>query len=140
MKRSWPQPVTSPRPETAFPFGGSVWGLAGRHQAVAQLSFPPRRRACKILWIFNVEINNTIFCKLSCPPRRSGACSAMLEACRGTSGYVVVCRVRGGMKRYARDIHLKGGGNGWKPSSSSNFSIRAFRAYPLIGIRHQSLP
>ena len=27
------------------------------------------------------------------------------------------------------------GGYGWKPSSSSNCSIRAFRAYPLIEIR-----
>ena len=28
----------------------------------------------------------------------------------------------------------KGGGYGWKPSSSSNLSVRAFRAYPLVEI------
>ena len=33
----------------------------------------------------------------------------------------------------------RGGRYGWKPSSSSNFSIRAFRAYPLIEIR-QTVP
>ena len=33
----------------------------------------------------------------------------------------------------------KGGWYGWKPSSSSNFSIRVFRAYPLIQIR-QTVP
>ena len=32
----------------------------------------------------------------------------------------------------------KGGCYGWKPSSSSNFSIRAFRAYPFIEIRRTS--
>ena len=32
----------------------------------------------------------------------------------------------------------KGGWYGWEPSSSSNFSIRAFRAYPLVEIRHGS--
>ena len=31
--------------------------------------------------------------------------------------------------------HRKGGWYGWKPSSSSNFSIRAFRACPLIYIK-----
>ena len=33
----------------------------------------------------------------------------------------------------------RGGWYGWKPSSSSNFSVRAFRAYPLIEIR-QTVP
>ena len=33
----------------------------------------------------------------------------------------------------------KGWWYGWKPSSSSNFSIRAFRAYPLIEVR-QAVP
>ena len=33
----------------------------------------------------------------------------------------------------------KGGWYGWKPSSSSNFSIRAFRAYPLVETR-QTVP
>ena len=33
----------------------------------------------------------------------------------------------------------KGAGCGWKPSSSSNISIRAFRAYPLVEIR-QTVP
>ena len=33
----------------------------------------------------------------------------------------------------------KGGCCGWEPSSSSNFSIRVFRAYPLIEIR-QAVP
>ena len=32
-------------------------------------------------------------------------------------------------------VFRKGGGHGWKPSASSNFSIRAFRAHPLIEIR-----
>ena len=34
----------------------------------------------------------------------------------------------------------KGGWYGWKPSSSSNFSIRAFRAYPRIGINMEGVP
>ena len=32
----------------------------------------------------------------------------------------------------------KGGWYGWKPSASSNFSIRAFRAYPLIELKANS--
>ena len=39
----------------------------------------------------------------------------------------------------ARLATRKEGWHGWKPSSSSNFSIRAFRAYPLIEIR-QTVP
>ena len=39
----------------------------------------------------------------------------------------------------ARGRFRKGGRYGWKPSSSSNFSIRAFRAYPPIEIR-QTVP
>ena len=35
--------------------------------------------------------------------------------------------------------HRNGGWYGWKPSSSSNFSIRALRACPLIEIR-QTVP
>ena len=36
-------------------------------------------------------------------------------------------------------IYWMWGGYGWKPSSSSDFSIRAFPVYPLIENRHSSL-
>ena len=44
----------------------------------------------------------------------------------------------GGLTRVRRCVR-KWGGYGWKPSSSSNFSIRVFRAYPPVETR-QTVP
>ena len=53
--------------------------------------------------------------------------------------YVFVPPAWGVSRAWLRGAHREnrqGGRYGWKPSSSSNFSIRAFRAYPLVETRY----
>ena len=49
--------------------------------------------------------------------------------------YISRARIRQGMHPSKRACFWKGGWYGWKPSSSSDLSIRAFRAYPLVEFR-----
>ena len=52
-------------------------------------------------------------------------------------GWLLACRVL--LRLCASQFFGRGDDTVWKPSSSSNLSMRAFRAYPLIEIRHSSL-
>ena len=123
------------------PRGAIVWRSACGLLTTASLFWPRARiapRARRSRWIYAGTPQGT----LPPPPHRKyfDVCRISmrrfsLRALQARKWHVYGSSTFGAAWEGCRILIRKGGWYGWKPSSSSIFSIRAFRVYPLIEIR-----